>query len=106
GLRGSTADTDEAWMKALCARLQYPLEVGRVDVAAIAAGQRDGWEAAARSARYDFLTAAAERVGARFVVTAHTANDQVETVLHRILRGTGIDGLSGMARVRPLSASV
>jgi tRNA(Ile)-lysidine synthase len=48
----------------------------------------------------------AERLGARFVAVAHTADDQVETVLHRILRGTGITGLAGMHRVRPLSSSV
>jgi tRNA(Ile)-lysidine synthase len=48
----------------------------------------------------------AERAGARFLATAHTANDQVETVLHRILRGTGIEGLAGMAKARPLTPGV
>jgi len=59
-------------------------------------------EAAARAARYEFLAAVAARLGARYVVTAHTADDQVETILHRIIRGTGIGGLRGMARTRPL----
>jgi tRNA(Ile)-lysidine synthase len=106
GMRGSAADADETWLRMLCEQLKLPLEVEKTNVAAIAEKQGDGWEAAARTARYDFLRAAAERIGARFVATAHTANDQVETVLHRILRGTGIDGLAGIMRTRPLSASV
>jgi tRNA(Ile)-lysidine synthase len=106
GLRGSAADADEAWLKALCDRLNLPLNVAKSDVAAIAAEQGDGWEAAARSARYDFLRDVAEQVGARFVATAHTADDQAETVLHRMIRGTGIEGLAGIPKFRPLSRSV
>ena len=83
-----------------------PLEIGRCDVATLAADQGDGLEAAARTARYDFLRATAERLGARFVAVAHTADDQIETVLHRLIRGTGVAGLAGMPRVRPLSPTV
>jgi tRNA(Ile)-lysidine synthase len=106
GLRGSEADADEVWMRNLCERLQLPLEIGRSDVAEIAKLQGDGVEAAARGARYEFLTKTAERLGARFVVSAHTADDQVETVLHRIMRGTGIAGLTGIPAKRRLSESV
>jgi tRNA(Ile)-lysidine synthase len=105
GLRGTAADEDQAWLEKVCSHLQIPLELGRADVAA-AIGQGDGYEAAARRARYEFLCATAERNGARQVAVGHTANDQVETVLHRILRGTGLAGLAGMPRVRPLSPSV
>ena len=106
GLRGSAADADEGWLRSLCERQKLILDIERMDVSAISAEQGDGWEAAARSARYDFLRAAAERIGGRFVATAHTADDQVETVLHRILRGTGIDGLAGMAKARPLTPGI
>lgn len=106
GLRGSAGDADEAWLRSLCERMNIMLDAERMDVSAIATEQGDGWEAAARSARYGFLRAAAERIGGRFVATAHTADDQVETVLHRILRGTGIDGLAGMSKARPLTPGI
>ena len=101
-LRPRESDADEAFVVDLCRRLGVACEVGRVriDLASPAGG--DGLEAAARQARYEFLEAAAARVGARYVATAHTADDQAETILHRIVRGTGIGGLAGMARARRL----
>ncbi len=101
-LRSPGADDDEAFVVELCNRLGVPCEVGRGRVDRLAAETGDGLEAAARAARYDFLKMAAAKVGARYVVTAHTADDQAETILHRIVRGTGIAGLGGMARARPL----
>lgn len=103
-LRGAESDTDEAFVRQLALELNVPLEVGSSGEPTNSAG--DGLEAAARAARYDFLTETAHRVGARFVVTAHTADDQVETVLHRILRGTGINGLAGIPRARELSPGI
>jgi tRNA(Ile)-lysidine synthase len=67
--------------------------------------QGEGIEEAARRLRYDFLRSTAGRLGARYVVTAHTADDQAETILQRILRGTGLSGLSGIARTRTLGGA-
>lgn len=106
GLRGEASQADAEWLRDTCRRLEVPLEVGRSDVKARATEDGDGVEAAARAARHDFLLKMAERLGARFVVTAHTANDQAETVLHRIIRGTGLVGLAGIPAVRPLSNCV
>jgi tRNA(Ile)-lysidine synthase len=96
------ADDDQAWLSSQMEGLGVPLTAQRVNTHEAAARQGDGLEAAARSLRYAALQTTAEHLGARYVVTGHTADDQVETVLHRILRGTGIEGLAGIRRHRPL----
>jgi tRNA(Ile)-lysidine synthase len=100
------ADADEAWLQAECSKLGVPLLIERTDVAALESARGDGVEAAAREARYQALTAMAKRTGARFVALGHTRNDQVETILFRLLRGTGLRGLGGIPATRRLSASV
>lgn len=105
-LRGAQSDADEQFVRDLCAKLLVPLHVDRADVVTAAQLAGDGLEAAARAARYEFFQRAAGQCGARFVATAHTADDQVETILHRLLRGTGVAGLAGMAAARELAAGV
>lgn len=104
-LRGEASDHDEAWVQSLCAELKLPLEVGAAEVGGIA-GEGGSIEAAARQQRYRFLLSTAERLGARFVATAHHLDDQAETILHHIVRGTGLTGLAGMPEVRSLSRCV
>jgi tRNA(Ile)-lysidine synthase len=98
GLRGEASDEDARFVQQLSKRLGC--HVG------CPADMTTASEEAARDARYEFLQRTAEQIGARYLVTAHTADDQAETVLHRIVRGTGLAGLSGMPRVRRLSEAV
>ncbi len=104
GLRGERATADQQFVVDLCRSLGIRCELGQADLSQRLTG--DGLEAAARESRYRFLQETAERLGARYVVTGHTADDQAETILHHILRGTGLSGLAGMRRVRLLSPAV
>jgi len=104
-LRGEESEADEAFVVDLCRRFDLQCCLGSADPQPPLAEGGDGVEAAARAARYEFLRQTAEDRGARYVVTAHSADDQVETILHRIVRGTGIGGLAGMRRARPLGSA-
>jgi tRNA(Ile)-lysidine synthase len=106
GLRGSDSTADAQWLAHQCDLLGIPLTVCQSDVRSLATSQGDGLEAAARDQRYQQLTLVAEQTGARYVVTGHNANDQAETVLFRLLRGSGLRGLVGIRKYRPLSPSI
>ena len=96
--------TDADFVRQLAGRLGARFVSRRLDVPT--AGGREGLEGRARRLRYDFLAEVAHEVGARHVLVAHTADDQAETILHRLLRGTGVAGLAGMRRSRPLADGV
>ena len=100
-LRGRESDGDEQFVRGLCEHLNLPCEVMHVQLAG--AGSGGSLEALVRRERYRLLCEAAGRRGARYVATAHTADDQAETILHRVLRGTGLTGLAGIPFTRRLS---
>lgn len=90
-LRGAESDADEAFVRDFCHRYDIPLFTGS---GSVTAGKK-GLEAAAREARYAFLQTLSGKVA-----TAHTADDNAETVLLHLVRGTGLKGLGAIAPVR------
>lgn len=95
-----TADRDEDFVRLWCADRHIPLACGTCDVRAWAREQGASMEDAARTLRYRFLEETADRVGAQRIATAHHVQDNAETVLLHLLRGTGLRGLGGIAPVR------
>ena len=100
------AAADAAFVADLAAGLGLPCVVRDLRVREPDGVRGEGIEGRARRLRYEFFAAIAREQAARFVVVAHTADDQAETILHRALRGTGLAGLTGMASARELSDGV
>ena len=111
-LRGDESDEDERFVRLLTASLASAGHTGlslhcqRCEVRSQAAKEANNLEATARSLRYDWLGETARAARAHFVMTGHTADDQAETILHHLLRGTGLKGLRGIAARRGLVPGV
>lgn len=106
-LRGAESDRDEAFVRGLCDRLGIPLAVKHFSTLAFAREQKISVEMAARRLRYEWFDQELHRTGARWIAVAHHRDDQAETILLNLLRGTGPAGLGGMRPrcghiVRPL----
>lgn len=95
-LRGEASDQDADWVAAVCRRFHTPAEISTVDNLP----RERGLEEAARDARHAFLDRTAATMNCDLIATAHTSDDQTETVLHHIFRGTGISGMRGIPETR------
>ena len=99
-LRGNESEADQQFVERLCRELNTSLYIGSADVSAFALKNHLGIEEAARWLRYDFFDETAKKIGAARIATAHTADDNAETVIFNLTRGAGLNGLGGIPPVR------
>ena len=99
-LRGETADRDECFCRSFCNDRGIPFFSASRSVAQYAAEHKMGTEEAAREVRYSFFEEIADQNGYERIATAHNADDQLETLLFRLARGTGLSGLRGIPPIR------
>lgn len=100
-MRGKESDADERFCRELAASLQIPLTIRRMSEYC-SAPPAHAAEEILRSARYALLKHSAAATGAHFILTGHTLDDQIETMLFRLFRGTGPSGMLGMEIARPI----
>ncbi len=103
GLRGAESDADAALVEQWASERHLPFHQHTFDTATYASVHKQGIQEAARTLRYQWFQALCTTFGYRFVVTAHHLDDQVETVLMKICKGTGIRGMAGM---RPQASGI
>ncbi len=94
------ADEESEYVKEFCAKLNIEFFMKKIDVINEAKRLKMGTEEAGRNIRYDFFEEIASKVGANKIATAHNSNDNAETVLMNIIRGTSVSGLKGIEKVR------
>ena len=98
-LRGEESDADQRFVEELCQRFGIPLHLHRSDTKVYAEQQKQTTEEAARNIRYDFFAELFAQGKVNKILTAHTLDDQAETVLMKLLRGARLEGLSAIAPV-------
>lgn len=101
-LRGEASDADEEFVRNLAVKFNFELALGQGGFSL----EKGNLEQDAREARYKFLAETAKNLDAYAVLTAHTLNDQAETFLFNLIRGSGLDGLGGMKPIRILELKI
>ncbi len=99
GIRGEHAREDANFAQVLCNRWGIPFFLEEADIPSLARSMNLSEEEVGRQIRYGFFREVAEKVNASKIATAHHKNDQAETILHNLIRGTGMQGLTGMPAV-------
>lgn len=100
-LRGEESQADAEYVRRLAGSLHIPVTIGHADVKAFQKTNKMTLEEAAREVRYSFLADVCEKIGTHYIVTGHTQNDNVETILLHIVRGSGTRGLVGLKPLTP-----
>ena len=100
GLRGEAADQDQQFVEALCEQYRIPLEIFRVNLESIAKKRKQSLEEAGRMVRREAFDSVCKKYGGNKIALAHHQNDNAETLLWNLSRGTGLDGLGG---IRPVN---
>ena len=100
GLRGEAADQDQRFVEALCEQHRIPLEIFRVNLESIAKKRKQSLEEAGRMVRREAFDSVCQKYGGNKIALAHHQNDNAETLLWNLSRGTGLDGLGG---IRPVN---
>jgi tRNA(Ile)-lysidine synthase len=103
-LRAAESDADARFVEELAAQFEFDFVYGEWNPESQISNRKENLEQAARNARYQFLTKTAEKSSAFAVLTGHTLNDQAETFLMRLIRGSSLDGLGAMKSIRKLEA--
>lgn len=98
-LRWAESDGDREFIADFCKRENLAFETKKVDIATLATEHKGSLEAVARKERYDFLEAVRRQYNAKFIITAHHADDQIETMVLNMIKGGKSQGISGMSTV-------
>ena len=98
-LRGNESDTDEKFVKMACNSLKIKCESAKINIKKFQKSEKLNLESAARTKRYEFLRKIKGKYKAKFILLAHNATDNTETVLLNLIRGTSIRGLSGISEL-------
>jgi len=104
-LRGKESSADAEYVATLAQKLGLPVTIGHADAKSFQRSNRMTLEEAAREVRYSFLSDVCQTVGAKLIVTGHTQNDDVETILLHVVRGSGTRGLVGLKPLTPRTIS-
>jgi len=95
-IRGEESDLEQKYVRELCEKLEIELFIERIDILKVSKEQKISIEEAGRNIRYLEFSKYAKKTFSNKIAVAHNKNDQAETVLFNIIRGTGLDGLKGI----------